>query len=249
MRRDEGEAPRRLRRAEAVLKRRTSRLVLVCENCFDEHNIAAILRTAEAFGVQHVYLIREEKKDNSQESAVSLGAEYWINIHEFENTASCIESLENDGFDIWATDLNPGAVELCSQNALKVPKKIALVVGREADGISKKMRNAAKKLVFIPMRGFTESFNLSVATGLVLQYIFSADPSLIGGISEYEKKQIRTDWYQKLGGPGWKTEYKEWLSKPPKPLETVRPTLSSRKPRMTKKLANRLNININSDTK
>ncbi len=114
MRRDEGEAPRRLRRAEAVLKRRTSRLVLVCENCFDEHNIAAILRTAEAFGVQHVYLIREEKKDNSQESAVSLGAEYWINIHEFENTASCIESLENDGFDIWATDLNPGAVELCS---------------------------------------------------------------------------------------------------------------------------------------
>jgi tRNA G18 (ribose-2'-O)-methylase SpoU len=52
-----GEAPRRLRKAETVLRRRTSRLLLVLEASYDMHNQAAVLRTADCLGIQHVWIV------------------------------------------------------------------------------------------------------------------------------------------------------------------------------------------------
>ncbi len=51
--------------------------------------------------------------------------------------------------------------------------KVAIVMGREVDGVSQEMLTAADERIYIPMVGFTESFNLSVATALVLQRVFS----------------------------------------------------------------------------
>ena len=51
------------RKAETVLSHRTSRIVLVIERCSSSHNYTAVLRTAEALGIQHVFLIQPPVKD------------------------------------------------------------------------------------------------------------------------------------------------------------------------------------------
>lgn len=79
-----------------------------------------------------------------------------------------------------------------------IPEKIAIVFGTEAVGCSNEMLNAADLRVYLPLRGFADSLNLSVATALVVHQIFLLDPSLIGAMSEEERKQLRQAWYAKL---------------------------------------------------
>jgi tRNA(Leu) C34 or U34 (ribose-2'-O)-methylase TrmL len=241
-------APRRLRRAEAVLLKRTSRLVLVSERCVDAHNLAAMLRTAESLGVQHVYVIAQDDEiSNQHKSTVSSGANTWIDVHNFSNTADCIAELRKNDFEIWATDLNEGAVAAAPGAMPEMPSKLAVVMGRETDGISDEMRELADRLVHLPMYGFTESFNLGVATGMILQRLIDADPSIIGAMPDGERNELRRKWYAQLGGIGWEEIYAEWLENPPLPLDDLRPTEESRSPRMKKNLAKRLNIKTRRD--
>jgi hypothetical protein len=120
-------------------------------------------------------------------------------------------------------------------------------MGRETDGISDEMRDLADRLVYLPMYGFTESFNLGVATGMILQRIIDADQSIIGDMPDSERNELRRHWYAQLGGLGWEEIYAEWLENPPPPLEDVRPTEESRSPRMKKNLAKRLKIKTKRD--
>ncbi len=241
-------APRRLRRAEAILLKRTSRLVLVSERCVDAHNLAAMLRTAELLGIQHVYVIDQDDEISQQhKSTVSSGANSWIDVHRFTSTADCLTELRAKGYEIWATDLDSGAVAAAPTTMPDVPPKLAMVMGRETDGISDKMREAADKLVYLPMYGFTESFNLGVATGMILQRVIDADPTIVGAMDSEERNELRKKWYAKLGGLGWEEIYAEWLETPPLALDDVRPTEESRSPRMKKNLAKRLNIKTKPD--
>jgi len=118
---------------------------------------------------------------------------------------------------------------------------VALVVGRESDGVSAEMLKASDRRLFLPMHGFTESFNLSVATSLMLQRCFDACPELHGAMEETERAQIRLEWYQRLAGSKTRLEaFQEWLDEPPEPFDTVRPAEEFRRPRMLKKLHKRL---------
>ena len=79
-----------------------------------------------------------------------------------------------------------------------LPAKIAIVIGREADGVSPAMLEAATRRVFLPMYGFTESFNLSVATALVLQRLFDLYPECRGDMPVAQRIAARKVWYPKL---------------------------------------------------
>ena len=57
-----------LRKAEAVLQRRTDQIIVVVERCTATHNYTAVIRTAEALGIQHVWLIAPPSKDGSAPS-------------------------------------------------------------------------------------------------------------------------------------------------------------------------------------
>ncbi|KAL9183547.1 hypothetical protein ACHAXT_004403 [Thalassiosira profunda] len=228
---------RMLRKAEGALVKRTSRLIIVVERCTNDHNYSAILRTAEALGVQHVHIIAPqciqstltatdgddgvdlrrsagavvkgatdaEKKDRAMHHLYARKATEWLTVTDFDDTASCIESLRKDGYKIWATDLGQTAVCLtadalgrASDGAEIVPEKIALVFGTEAVGCSTEMLNAADLRVYLPLRGFADSLNLSVATALCVHQVFTLDPSLIGAMSEEERHELRSKWYAKL---------------------------------------------------
>ncbi|MDP6962887.1 MAG: hypothetical protein QGF46_01840, partial [Planctomycetota bacterium] len=64
---------------------------------------------------------------------------------------------------------------------------------------------------------------------MTLQRIIDAEPSIVGSMTESERAEIRRRWYKKLGGLGWEELYKEWLENPPPPLESLRPSLESRR--------------------
>lgn len=134
---------------------------------------------------------------------------YIFTFPDFDETKACIDSLRKDGYQIWATDL--GQVATClTEEALRahaetnekkgniIPEKVAIVFGTEAVGCTNEMLNAADLRVYLPLRGFADSLNLSVATALVVHQMFLLDPSLIGAMGEKERKQLRQAWYTKL---------------------------------------------------
>lgn len=238
------EAPRRLRRAEAVLRQRTGRILLVLERHTDLHNQMAVLRTAEAMGLIHVWLVDDAVQEQLPllKKSVTKGAHGWLEIRTFRTTSECIKALRADAWSIWATDLSNGAVLASNENLSPLPQKVAIVMGRESDGVSEEMLQAADKRIFLPMFGFTESFNLSVATGMLLQRLFDICPEAHGDLSAEELNAVRTSWYARLGGIGWESEYEHWLENPPEPADTLRPDPELRRPRMPKKLAKKLGI-------
>ena len=79
-----------------------------------------------------------------------------------------------------------------------IPEKIAIVFGTEAVGCTTEMLNAADLRVYLPLRGFADSLNLSVATALVVHQLFVLDPTLVGAMSEEERRALREKWFTKL---------------------------------------------------
>lgn len=236
------EAPRRLRRAEAVLQQRTNRLLLVLERPADNFNVQAVLRTAEAFGVQNVWIVDHQRTPVKLSKSVTKGSFLWLSLRRFDSPEACLAELQKQQWQIWSTDLHPSATELTADSSLTpFPAKVALVVGRESDGVSQTMLEASTRRLFLPMHGFTESFNLSVATALVLQRCFDACPELHGAMTDEERAEVRLDWYRRLAGSEQQLhEYEEWLKTPPEPLPSVRPAEEFRRPRMPKKLRRKM---------
>jgi len=174
--------------------------------------------------------------------SVTKGAHGWLELRYFKDTATCIQALRAEQWQIWATDLGAGAIEATNKNLTPLPQKVALVMGRESDGVSREMLEEADKRVFLPMFGFTESFNLSVATGMILQRLFDICPEAHGDLDAQELGELRARWYAKLGGVGWQERDGLWLDNPPEPLATLRPDPELRRPRMPKKLAKKLGL-------
>lgn len=108
-----------------------------------------------------------------------------------------IQALKDDGREIWAADVAKDAEELTSSGP-PLPARLAIVIGREADGVSPAMLRACHRKVYLPMHGFTESFNLSVATALLLQRLFDICPSARGEMDEVERRGLRLQWFEHL---------------------------------------------------
>lgn len=236
---DPTEAPFRLRRAEAVLRARTSRLVLVLERPWNDENVQAVLRTAESFGIQHVWTVRPLEARRRNVRSVTKGSHLWLTERHFATPDECVAALRAERLPIWATELGPGATEVRTPADLApLPPRFALVMGREVDGVSPLLLAAAERRLYLPMRGFTESFNLSVATALVLQRCFDADPTLAGAMDEGERAKLRAEWYHRLAGqnPAREVEFATWAAAPPEPAADARPSLESRRPRVPRKL-------------
>ncbi|KAK1946401.1 tRNA (guanosine(18)-2'-O)-methyltransferase [Phytophthora citrophthora] len=235
---DAAEAPERLRRAETVLRHRTGRIVLVLEQCMDSHNHQAVLRTAEALGIQHVWLIaangqqlkthpdKSKKSNKTSGKKITKNCAVWLTVREFSSIAACLEALRASEMTIWATDLSPQAEPLvASDKPSELPARLAVVIGRETDGVSPEMLRAAHRRVYLPLFGFSESLNLSVATALVLQRLLDWFPEVRGDLNEQEKQSIRERWHPQLvSNPTQAAQAEPWTSGkvPIRPLDDLR---------------------------
>jgi len=338
-----------LRKAETVIQGRTSRVIVVVERCVDDHNYSAIIRTAEALGVQHIWLIDpvvenaelqleppekvpvhelqattpdsentersskfgvvwhkleqkwralltigakttnlgffdtedaaaraydnaaashglplnfaspksgDEDGDGAADGASPLGytaphryehnmfakrATEWVTLREFATTAECVEALRLDNRMIWATDLSQHAVCL-TQEALEaadnqeaaataasgqshgrdapkgtaprdvVPERLAVVFGTESVGCTAEILAAADRRVYLPLRGFADSLNLSVSAALVLQQLFHLSPGVVASMPEAERHELRAQWFPKVGAIEYRVTFPHFLT-------------------------------------
>jgi len=159
--------PERIEKIERVVANRTYGLTVVLEDIFQGHNAAAVLRSCECFGVQNIHCV-ELRNEFRPSDEVSMGAHKWLDIYRYGSTVDAIERLKADGYRTVATTLREGAVPV---GQLPTDKPIALVFGTELTGLSQQAHQACDNYAYLPMVGFTQSFNISVSVALCLQLL------------------------------------------------------------------------------
>ncbi len=193
--------PSRAAKVKEVLDRRTRHLTIVMEDFENSLNTSAVLRSCEAMGIQDVHIIENQFKSKIS-AYVAKGGSKWLTLNrhndaEKSNTSQCIESLKQQGYQIWVTSPDQEAADI---NEVAIDSKIALVFGTEFKGASNEALVMADKRVCLPMNGFTESYNVSVSVALCLHVLLQKlkDSEMDWRMSEEEKKQLTLEWYRKV---------------------------------------------------
>ena len=155
---------RRPARMRIVAGRRLAGLAVVLDGVHDPHNISAVLRSCDAFGVQRIHLIGDPKTLLPNRE-ITRGCEKWLTLRFHSDAAACAEVLRAEGFSLWAAVPDRAARPL---GEMDCSGKVALLFGNEKDGVSDALAAAADGAYFIPMAGFSQSLNVSVAAGVSL---------------------------------------------------------------------------------
>ncbi len=162
--------PERRQRLTSVLDKRQGDITIVLENVFDPHNISAVMRTADAVGVQELYILNTKIPRHKKWGAKSSSsAAKWLTIHQFDNAEECFTSLRKSYSTILTTHLSSDAVGL---HSIDLTKPIALVFGNEHSGVSEEIRALADGNFIIPQVGIIQSLNISVACAVTLYEAF-----------------------------------------------------------------------------
>ena len=180
-----------------VLNKRTRYITIVLEDVFQGHNASAVLRSCECFGIQDVHFIENRNAFKVNEE-VSMGSAQWLSIYRYNqensnNTEMCYHYLKQKNYKIIATSPHYRSVTI---QDIKIDQPIALVFGAEKEGLSQYALSHADEYMYIPMYGFTESFNISVSAALCMyesikKLRFS---SINYHLSEIEKQEILLQW-------------------------------------------------------
>ncbi len=184
---------------ERILRNRTRHFTVVLEDIYQKHNTSAVVRSCDIFGIQDIHII-ENKYNSYVSNQVAKGSQKWIDFNEYNteeyNTDTCIESLRNSGYQLIATTPHNDS---CILKDFDISKKTAFVFGVEKAGVSEKMMREADGYLKIPMVGFTESLNVSVAAAIILNDLTTRlrDSNVNWQLSESEKNEKRLDWCKK----------------------------------------------------
>ncbi len=202
--------PPRKERIEEVLSQRTRTLTVALHQLEDSFNMAAVLRTCEGMGLQELHVIRNPKYPWSPNAKVTQGCDKWVDVHQHQDWAACRAALKAKGFTILVSAAREGASSLFE---LRFDRKVALVFGNERVGVSQEVVDGADGVFWIPMRGFTQSLNISAAASACVTRAVAWRLEHLGqsgDLSEAEKDALRDRFYllsvkqrgRLYGGPG-----------------------------------------------
>lgn len=158
--------PERESRLTNVLLKRQFDVTVVLENVWDPHNVAAVLRSCDAVGIQEVYIISpREKKESKIGRRASGSASKWLTIHHFREVEECFEILRQRYKKIYSTKLGKDALSLYRMD---LTESIALVFGNEKEGVSASAAALSDGNFIIPQVGMIQSLNISVACAVTV---------------------------------------------------------------------------------
>lgn len=191
--------PERLKRFDTILAERTKHFTVVLEDLYQKHNQSAIVRSCDIFGIQDVHVI-ENKYVSYMSNQVAKGAQKWLDFKMYDsinhNTQNCIDAIKNAGYQLIVTSPH---IDSCLLSEFDITKKAAFVFGVEKEGVSQQMIEQADGFIKIPMYGFTESLNVSVATAIILQNVTERirNTNLDWKLTEKELLKTKLKWLKK----------------------------------------------------
>lgn len=155
----------RLQRIEDVCCKRTFDILPIVEHPYDWGNVAAVCRSADALGYGAVHVIRNTKDRYKQSTRTSGGADKWLDTQLFTDTSECLHHAKQLGYQIVATHLKADTVHI---DEIDWTTPTAIILGNELDGVSRDALDMADRCIAVPMDGFVQSYNVSVAAALIL---------------------------------------------------------------------------------
>jgi tRNA (guanosine-2'-O-)-methyltransferase len=226
----EKQPPARLRNAERALAHRTRSLLVVLEELTSPRNALAIVRTADALGLQEVHFIDARGKVILNHATTRM-CERWMDLVWHRDPTRAIDELAERGYQVLAADF---AEESRAVDSAPLGSKIALVLGNEQEGVSPAVREKADGLLHIPTVGFTSYLNVSVTAGMALYELDRRmrNEGLREPLTEEDAQRLRRSWYSLLAGrsAAKQSEYCKWLGDPPEP-SSARKAIPSREKR------------------
>lgn len=164
------------------MRNKSRHIVLVCHNLRSCHNVGSLLRTAEGLGVQKVYLTgytpyphsthdvrlpHIANKIQRQIDKTALGADKSLDWEHADDIVDVITNIKKQGFIVAALEQSAYSINIMSWQA---PDNLAIVVGRETEGIEPEVLAQCNSIIEIPMSGKKESFNVVQAAAMALFY-------------------------------------------------------------------------------
>ena|ERR1700741_3972654 len=158
-------------------------IVLIAHDIRSTHNVGSLLRTAEGLGVTTVYftgytpyprkaedtrLPYIAEKLTKQISKTALGAETSQDWEQSEDIHEVLTSLHNNGYTLVGLEQTADSIPL---HTYKPSNKIALLLGREVEGIDPSLLELLDETIEIPMHGKKESFNVVQAAAMALYHL------------------------------------------------------------------------------
>jgi len=139
-------------------------IILILDNIQDPGNMGTIIRTADSLNIKQIIISKDSSDIYSPKVVRStMGAIFRVKIIESENLVETLKTIKKHKFKVISTSLDT------DKNMYDVEyKKVAIVMGNEANGVSKEIQEMSDEKIKIPMLGKTESLNVSVATAVVL---------------------------------------------------------------------------------
>ena len=191
-----------------ILQDRTRHFTVVLEDIYQQHNASAVIRSCDIFGIQDVHVI-ENKYKSKVSRHIAKGSQKWLTFNRYNedknNTIDCLENLKSKGYQVIATTPHNDS---CVLHDFDITKKSAFVFGVEKAGVSDDVMKNADGFLKIPMVGFTESLNISVAAAIILENL------------TFKLRNSSVDW--KLTNEEQKILYASWIEKTIKNVDEIK---------------------------
>ena len=156
--------PERHTRILEMLNKRQVDLTVCMEGVHKPHNLAAVVRTCDAIGVNDVHAVWKNETMRVS-GGITMGSQNWVNVHNYSNTKDAILRLKEQGMQVLVTNLSETAVDF---REIDYTKPTAIILGQEKFGASDEALALADQDIVIPMVGMVQSLNVSVACAVTL---------------------------------------------------------------------------------
>lgn len=190
--------PEREAKIRRVLSLRQKDLALVLANIHDPHNVSAIYRSCDAFGIPCVHLYYTYTAFPVLGAKSSASARKWVQSVRHQSMDSLMAALKERKMRVYATSCTPQAKAL---GELDLTLPTAFIMGNEHSGVEQEFAGRVDGEVYIPMYGMIQSFNVSVAAAVLLAEA-SRQRRAAG---KYDRPSFSTDELDAL--------YEEWAQK------------------------------------
>ncbi len=182
--------PHRSARLRAVLEQRQPDLTLITDFVNKQRNLSAIVRNCDAAGIMTVHAVLGAE-DYRSYRGTAMGSQRWVEVVRHRSAPEAIGGLQQQGYQVVAAHLGSGAVDY---REVDYCRPTAILLGAERRGVSKAAIAAVDSCITVPMMGMVESYNVSVAAGIILAE--AQRQRQIAGL--YESCRIDPQTYRRL---------------------------------------------------